>query len=66
MNAGILALGLAALGVGIGVGTMVSRFFTAASRQPEMYTKLMTTLFLGVAFIEGTYFVTLAMAFVLR
>ncbi len=65
MNLGILALGLATLGVGIGIGTMVSRFFTAAARQPEMYNKLLTTLFIGVAFIEGSYFITLAMAFVL-
>lgn len=66
MNLAILALGIATLGVGIGVGTMVSRFFTAAARQPEMYDKLFTTLFIGVAFIEGSYFITLAMAFVLR
>lgn len=66
MNLGILALGIACLGVGVGEGLLIGSLMGAASRQPEMYSKLQTTMFLGVAFIEGTFFVTLAMTFVLN
>ncbi|MDG3131825.1 F0F1 ATP synthase subunit C [Streptococcus suis] len=65
MNLGILALGLACLGVSIGEGLLVASYLRSTARQPEMQSKLMAGVFLGVAFIEGTFFVTLAMAFVL-
>ncbi|MEW4353361.1 F0F1 ATP synthase subunit C [Streptococcus pneumoniae] len=66
MNLTMLALGLAVMGVSIGEGLLVSSFLRSAGRQPEMYNKLRTGMMLGVAFIEGTFFVLLAMAFVLK
>lgn len=66
MNLAIFALGMACMGVSIGEGLLVSAWLKSAARQPEMYSKLMTAVFLGVAFIEGTFFVTLAMTFVLK
>ena len=66
MNLGALALGLACLGVSIGEGLLVSFYISSSARQPEMQSKLMSGVFLGVAFIEGTFFVTLAMTFVLK
>ena len=66
MNLGALALGLACLGVSIGEGLLVSSYISSSTRQPEMQSKLMSGVFLGVAFIEGTFFVTLAMTFVLK
>lgn len=66
MNLAIFALGIACMGVSIGEGLLVSSFLRSSARQPEMYSKLMTAMIMGVAFIEGTFFVTLAMAFVLK
>lgn len=66
MNVGALALGLACLGVSIGEGLLVAAYLNAAARQPEMENKLKAGVFLGVAFIEGTFFVTLAMTIFLR
>ncbi|HEL1612714.1 TPA: F0F1 ATP synthase subunit C [Streptococcus suis] len=66
MNLGALALGLACLGVSIGEGLLVASYLSSTARQPEMQSKLMAGVFLGVAFIEGTFFVTLAMMFVLK
>ncbi len=66
MSLGILALGIAALGAGIGEGHIVSSILNAVSRQPELEGKLRSLMFVGIAFIEGTFFITLAMTFVLK
>ena len=36
----------------------------AAARQPEMFSKLQTLMFTGVAFIEGTFFVLFALSYI--
>lgn len=66
MDLTVFALGLAVMGVSLGEGLLVSSFLRASARQPEMYNKLRTGMMIGVAFIEGTFFVLLAMAFVFR
>ena len=66
MPLGIIGLGLAALGAGIGEGLIVSSILNAVSRQPELEGKLRSLMFVGIAFIEGTFFITLAMTFVLK
>ena len=63
LNLKILALGLAVLGVSIGEGILVANIAKSAARQPEMFSKLQTLMFLGVAFIDGTFFVLLACTF---
>ena len=63
LNLKILALGLAVLGVSIGEGILVANIAKSAARQPEMFSKLQTLMFLGIAFIEGTFFVLLACSF---
>ena len=63
LNLKILALGLAVLGVSIGEGILVANIAKSAARQPEMFSKLQTLMFLVVAFIEGTFFVLLACTF---
>ena len=63
LNLKILALGLAVLGVSIGEGILVANIAKSAARQPEMFSKLQTPMFLGIAFIEGTFFVLLACTF---
>lgn len=66
MDLSALALGFATLGVSIGEGLLVSAYLNATARQPELQSKLLTGVFLGVAFIEGTFFITLAMTFLFR
>lgn len=66
MSLGIFAIGIAALGAGIGEGIIVSSVLNALSRQPELEAKLRSLMFIGIAFIEGTFFITVAMAFVLK
>ena len=63
LNLKILALGLAVLGVSIGEGILVANIAKSAARQPEMFSKLQTLMFLGIAFIEGRFFVLLASTF---
>ena len=52
MNLTILGLGLAVMGVSVGEGILVANIAKAAARQPEMFSKLQTLMFTGVAFIE--------------
>lgn len=66
MDLSALALGLATLGVSIGEGILVAAYLNGTARQPELQSKLMSGVFLGVAFIEGTFFVTFAMTFLFR
>ena len=63
LNLAILALGFGVLGVSIGEGILVANVAKSAARQPEMFSKLQTLMFLGFAFIEGTFFVLLACTF---
>ncbi|KXT79190.1 ATP synthase C chain [Streptococcus sp. DD13] len=66
MNLAILALGIAVLGVSIAEGYLVSNIAKAASRQPELFGRLQTLMILGIAFIEGTFFVLLASTFFVK
>ncbi|MFS1663484.1 F0F1 ATP synthase subunit C [Streptococcus sp. zg-JUN1979] len=66
MNLAILALGIAVLGVSIGEGILVANVAKAAARQPEMFSKLQTLMFTGVAFIEGTFFILFAFTFIVQ
>ena len=45
---------------------MMSSLLKSASRQPEIIGQLRSLLILGVAFVEGTFFVTLVMAFIIN
>ena len=64
LNLKILALGIAVLGVSLGEGILVANIAKSAARQPEMYGKLQTLMIMGVAFIEGTFFVLLALTLI--
>ncbi|TWT12281.1 F0F1 ATP synthase subunit C [Streptococcus sp. sy004] len=66
MNLAILALGLAVMGVSIGEGLLVANIAKAAARQPEMFDKLRALMFLGVAFIEGTFFILFVFTFLVK
>lgn len=64
MHLTVLALGLAVMGVSIGEGILVANIAKAAARQPEMFSKLRSLMFIGVAFIEGTFFVLFGLSLV--
>ncbi|AYG00809.1 MULTISPECIES: F0F1 ATP synthase subunit C [Lactococcus] len=61
-----LAIGTAALGAAIGDGLIVSSFLKSVARQPELEGKLRGSMFMGIAFVEGTFFIALAMAFLFQ
>lgn len=66
MNLAILALGIAVLGVSIGEGILVSNIAKSSARQPEMFDKLRSLMFLGIAFIEGTFFILFVFTFIVK
>ena len=45
--------GLAAIGGGIGISLLCASVVDASARQPEMQGKLLTTMFIGAALVEG-------------
>jgi len=48
-----IGAGVAAAGGGVGIGLLSASVVEASARQPEMQTKLMTTMFIAAALIEG-------------
>ena len=66
MNLTFFGLCLACMGVSIAEGLIMSNLFKASARQPEIIDQLRSLLFLGVAFVEGTFFITLAMSFLIK
>ncbi|ALC82730.1 MULTISPECIES: F0F1 ATP synthase subunit C [Bacillus] len=51
--AAAIAIGLAALGAGIGNGLIVSKTVEGVARQPEAAGQLRTLMFIGVALVEA-------------
>ena len=48
-----LAVGVAALGSGLGLGKAVAAAMEAIGRQPEAAAKIQTAMIIGAAFIEA-------------
>ena len=62
--AAAIAIGLAALGAGIGNGLIVSRTVEGMARQPEAKGMLQTTMFIGVALVEAIPIIAVVIAFI--
>jgi F-type H+-transporting ATPase subunit c len=62
--AAAIALGLGALGAGIGNGLIVGRAIEGISRQPELRGTLQTTMYIGVALVEGLPVIALVFALI--
>jgi F-type H+-transporting ATPase subunit c len=62
---GGLAIGLGALGTGIGMGILVGKAIEGMARQPEAAGMLRTTMFIGVAFVEDLCLYALVITFLL-
>ena len=54
-----IGAGLAAIGGGVGIGLLSASVVDASARQPEMQGKLLTTMFLAAALIEGLALIAL-------
>lgn len=61
--AAAIAIGLAALGAGIGNGLIVSKTVEGIARQPELKSALQTTMFIGVALVEAVPIIAVVIAF---
>lgn len=62
--AAAIAIGLAALGAGIGNGLIVSRTVEGVARQPELRGTLQTIMFIGVALVEALPIIAVVIAFI--
>ncbi len=61
--AAAIAIGLGALGAGIGNGMIVSKTVEGIARQPELKGTLQTTMFIGVALVEALPIIAVVLAF---
>lgn len=60
-----LAIGLGALGPGIGIGFLVGKAVEGMARQPEAAGIIRTAMFIGIAFAEAIALYALVIAFIL-
>jgi F-type H+-transporting ATPase subunit c len=60
-----LAMGLGAIGPGIGVGLVVAGMLNAQGRNPEVSGELFTNMILGIVFAESIAIYALVIALIL-
>ena len=60
-----LAIGLGALGPGIGIGILVWGALTAIGRNPDATPDIQTNMFIGIAFAEAIAIYALVVALIL-
>jgi len=60
-----LAIGLGAIGPGIGIGIAAGQAFAAIGRNPEAEPLIRTNMFIGLAFAEAIAIYALVIAFIL-
>ncbi len=63
--AAAIAIGIAAFGAAIGNGLVISKAIESMSRQPEMESKIRSTMLLGVGLIEAIPIMAAVIAFIL-
>ena len=61
----VIGYGLAAIGVGIGVGLIFAAYMTSVARQPESQRTLQPMLFMGFAVVEALAILGLVLAFII-
>ena len=61
--AAAIAIGLSALGAGIGNGLIVSRTVEGVARQPEARGQLMGSMFIGIGLVEALPIIGVVIAF---
>lgn len=63
--AAAIAVGMGALGAGLGNGMIVSRTVESIARQPEAKNALQTTMFIGVGIVEVVPLAATVIAFLI-
>ena len=61
-----LAIGLGAIGPGIGIGIIGGKAIEAIGRNPEATSKIQTNMILGIAFAEAIAIYALVISLILR
>ncbi|MHA6250681.1 F0F1 ATP synthase subunit C [Oceanobacillus sp. CAU 1775] len=61
--AAAIAVGLAALGAGLGNGMIVSKTVEGIARQPELKGSLQGTMFIGIGVVEAIPIMAVVIAF---
>jgi F-type H+-transporting ATPase subunit c len=61
-----LAMGLGAIGPGIGIGILVSKALEAIGRNPDATNKIQTNMILGMAFAEAIAIYALVVALIIK
>jgi F-type H+-transporting ATPase subunit c len=64
--AAALAIGLGAIGPGLGIGILVSRAMDALGRNPEAEPSIRLNMILGLAFAEAIAISALVVALIIR
>jgi F-type H+-transporting ATPase subunit c len=65
-NLGIIGIGLAATGPGIGIGIVFAAYIQSTARQPESAGLTRTYMFLGFVLIEALFLLGIAFAFLFK
>ncbi len=66
MNLTFFGLCLACMGVSLAEGFLMNGLLKSAARQPDIIAELRSLMIMGIAFIEGTFLVTLVFSFVIK
>jgi len=61
-----IAVGVGVLGPGIGIGMIVSGALGAIGRNPEASGKVVTNMFIGIAFTEALAIFALVVGFIIK
>lgn len=61
-----LAIGLGALGPGIGIGVLSGKALEAIGRNPEAASKIQTNMILAIAFTEAISIYALVIALIIK
>lgn len=61
-----LAIGLGAIGPGIGIGILGGKALEAIGRNPEATSKIQTNMILGMAFTEAIAIYALVVALIIK
>jgi F-type H+-transporting ATPase subunit c len=60
-----LAMGLGAIGPGIGLGTLIGKAIEGIARQPEVAGELRTSMFIGIGVTEAVALYAFVIALIL-
>lgn len=61
-----LAIGLGALGPGLGIGMLAGKGLEAIGRNPDAASKIQTAMILGIAFAEAIAIYALVVALIIK